>query len=77
MRSGSDVPATEIRGRFCTARPADQPFKFFAVGDTNPILGHTVPVFQYTLPEKPDFIVHVGNLQYYSSVAETWAYWFG
>jgi hypothetical protein len=69
--------AADATGRFCTARAADQPLKFFAIGDTDPILGHTTPIFKYTLPEKPDFVVHMGDIQYYSAIGESWAYWFG
>ncbi len=66
----------EVKERFCTSRDSGDHYKFFAIGDTNPILGHTVPVLNYTMPEKPDFTVHMGDIQYYSSVSETWAYWF-
>ena len=45
--------------------------------DTDPILGHTVPTLNQVLPEMPDFTVHAGDIQYYSAIAETWAYWFG
>ncbi len=64
-------------GRFCTSRPAGASFTFLAIGDTNPALGHTVPVLDQVLPARPDFTVHVGDLHYYSSIVETWAYWFG
>lgn len=64
-------------GRFCAARPSGATFTFLAIGDTNPILGHTVPTLTQTLRDGPDFTVHLGDMQYYSSVAETWAYWFG
>lgn len=65
----------EARGRFCTAKPAGQPFKFFAIGDTNPILQHTQGTLDHTLSEKPDFLIHMGDMHYYSST-ETWQYWF-
>ena len=65
----------ETRGRFCTARPSGEPFKFFAIGDTNPILGHTADVLDHTLSEQPEFLLHMGDMHYYSST-ETWAYWF-
>jgi hypothetical protein len=47
-----------------------------AIGDTNPILGHTRGVLNHALPDAPEFVVHVGDIHYYSST-ETWAYWFG
>jgi hypothetical protein len=64
-------------GRFCTARPAGAPLRFLAIGDTNPVLGATVPLLGQVLPRGPDFTIHLGDLQYHSSVAESWAYWFG
>ncbi|MSP59776.1 MAG: hypothetical protein EXR72_05435 [Myxococcales bacterium] len=71
--------APDARGRFCTARPPSlegQPLRFFVIGDTNPRIGHTADVLKHTLPEKPDFLLHTGDIQYYSST-ETWSYWFG
>jgi Calcineurin-like phosphoesterase len=64
------------KGRFCTARPSGGDISFMALGDTDPILGHTLPTFKYTLPTRPDFIVHLGDMQYYSTASETWTYWF-
>jgi len=69
-------PKGDQKGRFCTARASGTPFTFMAIGDTNPILGHTVPTLNHVLPANPDFVVHLGDMQYYSSAAETWAYWF-
>jgi hypothetical protein len=63
-------------GRVCTARTAGQPFRFLAIGDTNPSLGGTAGVLDAALPFEPEFTVHVGDLQYYASVLETWATWF-
>jgi hypothetical protein len=63
-------------GRFCTARNPGEPISFLGVGDTDPILGHTLPTFKYTLPTKPDFTIHLGDMQYYSTASETWTYWF-
>jgi acid phosphatase type 7 len=74
--SGTQTPG-DLAGRFCTARPSGKDFTFLAIGDTDPILGHTVPTLMQVLPEQPDFTVHVGDIQYYSAIAETWAYWFG
>ena len=67
-------------GRFCTARPTGSDVRWFAVGDTDPILGHTLDAFKLTLPPAgpaPDFVMHLGDIQYYSTGTETWAYWFG
>jgi len=63
------------RGRFCTAKPAGAPFKFFAVGDTNPAIGDTAGVLDQ-MPEDVDFSIHLGDIQYYASVFESWATWF-
>lgn len=65
------------KGRFCTSRPAGSPIRFLAIGDTNPTLGPaTGNVLANTLPMKPDFTVHVGDIQYYDSTVETWGSWF-
>lgn len=64
-------------GRFCTARPSGSHLRFMAIGDTNPALGDaTKNILSHTLPEDPDFIVHGGDIQYYNSFLETWAFWF-
>ena len=68
--------ADEARGRLCTSRAPGEPLRFMAIGDTDPILGHTLPVLGHVLPEKPDFVVHMGDVQYYSAISESWAYWF-
>ncbi len=65
------------KGRFCTARRPGDPFRFMAIGDTNPTLGDsTTNVLKYTLPKNPDFVLHGGDIQYYESTLETWAAWF-
>jgi Calcineurin-like phosphoesterase len=76
IRSSSPLYQGDQRGRFCTARAPGADFTFMGVGDTNPILGHTLPVFKYTLPTHPDFQLHFGDMQYYSSLSESWVYWF-
>ncbi len=63
-------------GRFCTARPAGASFTFMAIGDTNPALGSTPETLSHTLVKNPDFVLHGGDIQYYSSLLETWASWF-
>jgi hypothetical protein len=64
------------RGRFCTAKPAGQPFKFMAIGDTNPVVGDTAGVFEQALDDSIDFVLHLGDVQYYASVFESWSVWF-
>lgn len=63
-------------GRFCTARASGEPLTFMAIGDTNPGLGHTAAVLANALPQKPEFTIHGGDIQYYDSGLETWASWF-
>jgi len=64
------------KGRFCTARPSGDSFSFMALGDTNPGLGHTEGVVARGLAEKPELTIHGGDIQYYDSGLETWAFWF-
>lgn len=66
----------ERAGRFCTAAPAGDPFTFLAIGDTNPAIGDTEGVLAAALARNPDFTVHLGDLQYYASLVESWATWF-
>ena len=63
-------------GRFCTARSSGEGFRFMAIGDTNPAVGDTAGVLEHVLAHKPDFSVHLGDIQYYASVFESWAAWF-
>ena len=63
-------------GRFCTARNAGEPVRFFAIGDTNPNLGDTTErVLARVIPRGFDFTLHLGDIQYYDSTLETWASW--
>lgn len=65
------------KGRFCTAAPSGSPIRFMAIGDTNPSLGNnTFNVLSNALQKAPNFTIHCGDIQYYSSVLETWASWF-
>lgn len=67
----------DLAGRFCTARAPGDPFRFMAVGDTNPGLGdNTKKLLALAVPEQPDFTIHAGDIQYYASGLETWASWF-
>jgi hypothetical protein len=66
-------------GRFCTMHePTDHetPIRFLTFGDTSPLLGHTQRILEHTLPADPEFVVHAGDLQYYSALLETWTLWF-
>ncbi|MFO0616197.1 MAG: metallophosphoesterase [Polyangiaceae bacterium] len=64
------------KGRFCTAHPSGDPLRFMVIGDTNPALGTTAKTLSHALPEKPEFVLHGGDIQYYASTLETWALWF-
>ena len=61
-----------------THEPTDHttPITFLAIGDTNPALGHTQGVLEHTLTRSPEFTVHLGDMQYYSSIIESWQLWF-
>ena len=65
-------------GAFCTLRAATDEISFVAIGDTNPGLLRTGPLlpFAATATFKPDFVIHLGDIQYYDSRLETWASWF-
>jgi acid phosphatase type 7 len=65
------------KGRFCTARASGDALRFMAIGDTNPTLNdNTKKILAQVLPKNPDFVVHGGDIQYYSSGIETWSGWF-
>ncbi len=63
-------------GRFCTARLAGESLRFMAIGDTNPGIAPTEAVVDHVIAMNPDFGVHLGDIQYYSSVVDSWAQWF-
>jgi hypothetical protein len=63
-------------GRFCTSAPPGGNLSFMAVGDTNPAIAPTETVLEHALMRSPDFVVHLGDLQYYSSVLDSWSQWF-
>lgn len=70
----ADASAT---GRFCTSPPSGTPFHFQAIGDTNPGLAKAPQaLLEITKSEPSDFLLHAGDLQYYASGMDTWAYWF-
>lgn len=66
-------------GRFCTMHEAtdhDTPITFIGLGDTSPGLGTTADIVAHLIDDDPEFTVHVGDVQYYSAVVETWELWF-
>ncbi len=64
-------------GRFCTSRKPGAKVRFDAIGDTNPFLGdNTTKLLEQMAAEPVDFVVHLGDIQYYDSTLETWAGWF-
>ena len=65
-----------LGGRFCTSRPSGDPLVFMGIGDTNPALGATDGVLAYPLAQNPDFTLHMGDIQYYASVFESYVVWF-
>ncbi len=66
-----------MSGRFCTARPAGDPFTFMAIADTNPGLGDYMQKIGKNLESVDyDFTIHGGDIQYYASGLETWQSWF-
>lgn len=73
------VGHSERGGRFCTTHAASDhttPIVFHALGDTSPALGITGPLLAATDPSSAEFVIHTGDLQYYSAIIETWALWF-
>ena len=65
-------------GAFCSLRAATSEMQFVAIGDTNPGLLRTTPLLPFGTTDtfKPDFVIHLGDIQYYDSRLETWASWF-
>jgi hypothetical protein len=72
-----DGDATKT-GAFCTLRAPTDELQFVAIGDTNPGLLRTAPLLPFgkTASFAPDFVIHLGDIQYYDSRLETWASWF-
>jgi acid phosphatase type 7 len=69
---------TSKTGAFCTFREASDELRFVAIGDTNPGLLRTGPLLAHAKSStfSPDFVFHLGDIQYYDSRLETWASWF-
>jgi acid phosphatase type 7 len=63
------------KGRFCTARASGDTFSFAAIGDTNPGLGDISKMLDAAYAAKPDFTIHLGDIQYYSSGLESYGFW--
>ncbi|UJR81999.1 metallophosphoesterase [Sandaracinus amylolyticus] len=69
----------EEGGRFCTMHAPDDhttPITFYAIGDTSPAVMGTVRLITSEDPAQAEFTVHVGDIQYYSTVIETHQAWF-
>ena len=66
-------------GRFCTMHEASDhatPIRFYVIGDTSPGVMGTVRLISAAQPENTEFTVHVGDLQYYSTLIESQQLWF-
>ncbi len=70
----------DASGRFCTAHePTDTatPITFYAIGDTSPYFPGTRAVIGALPPDETEMSIHVGDIQYYSTLFETQQFWFG
>lgn len=66
-------------GRFCTMHAPDDhatPITFYAIGDTSPGVMGTLRLLSSASPEDTELTVHVGDIQYYSTVIESQQLWF-
>jgi hypothetical protein len=69
----------DAAGRFCTMHePTDvtTPITFYAIGDTSPYFMGTLRVLSALPANETEFSVHVGDIQYYSTLFETQQFWF-
>lgn len=69
----------EHGGRFCTMHDnADHatPIVFYAIGDTSPGVMGTLRLLSAARPEETEFTVHLGDIQYYSTLIESQQLWF-
>lgn len=67
------------QGRFCTMHASDDPstpIRFYVIGDTSPALMGTLRLISTAQPEDTEFTVHVGDIQYYSTLIESQQLWF-
>ncbi|MBX7195243.1 MAG: metallophosphoesterase family protein [Sandaracinaceae bacterium] len=70
----------DAAGRFCTMHETTDtatPITFYAIGDTSPYFMGTLRVLSALPADETEFSVHVGDIQYYSTLFETQQYWFG
>ncbi len=70
----------DAAGRFCTMHePTDTatPITFYAIGDTSPYFMGTLRVLGALPADETELSIHVGDIQYYSTLFETQQYWFG
>lgn len=70
----------EAEGRFCTMHEAsdpETPITFYAIGDTSPYFMGTLRVLSALPADETEFSIHVGDIQYYSTLFETQQFWFG
>ena len=68
----------EHGGRFCTMHDATDhttPIDFLVLGDTSVVL-RTADLLPHVLQPPPEFVVHVGDIQYYDALLETWQLFF-
>ena len=63
------------KGRVCAARAPGDSFSFIALGDTNPGLHATGTMIADAYASHPDFTIHGGDIQYWSSGLETYQSW--
>jgi len=66
-------------GRFCTMHERSDhatPIRFYVIGDTSPGVMGTLRLVSAAQPETTEFTVHVGDLQYYSTLIESQQLWF-
>ncbi len=69
----------DVGGRFCTMHePSDRatPITFYAIGDTSPFFMGTLRVLAARPADETEFSIHVGDIQYYSTLFETQQFWF-
>lgn len=69
----------DAAGRFCTMHEATDhttPVVFYAIGDTSPGVMQTLRLISHTDPATTEFSIHVGDIQYYSTLIESQQLWF-
>lgn len=68
----------DATGRVCTLRESDDTSTqhIYAIGDTSPAAMGTLRLLEQIDPRETDFTIHVGDLQYYSTILESQQSWF-